>query len=623
MIASKLYKILTASLLLAASVSCNKDDLPNGQDIPISLQISKEVGVETRLVSNVEGTELTWENGDIIWMEYFQSNSADAEVKKAKFIYDSTDNLWIAEKYEDGKPLYASEVYSVKSLFSYGGKETNAHDVVSDTYDQSTADKYISYDYLEGSNLSYNNVTGVVKATFSHTYAELVINVTYDYPIRHLANPKMVVRFYETNPNSTSEQDEYITKLITMFPTNIMAEAATPYTGKTVFRAIVKPEYLELYTQPLFSNSIEIASTLYENDMPLATLGFKMPEGYDSQSFAGKRVEVTAQYIGDIRLIVNDVSIYYEVREPEFVVSGPVTIGSYEDLLTYFGPEATLPYKTPMHYTLTKDIDMKDNHWIPSTILSATGHNHIKFVFDGGGHKIYNFAIDGDYPNAGFFTEIGNNITVKNLTLSDFTIQTEGSSSTIAYYAGGLAGALSGEVENCHIVNPYIYAINKAESTNDLMLGGAYAGGLIGSNSSSIKGCSVSGGSVTAMQINTTSISAAGGLVGANFSTLETNRTSGISIISFSAGGVSGVDMNATLTGNLSKDCSITGYASLDGVNFFMGGIAGASFLGTYSTNYWKASDIEYGVGYYVTDPTTYAGSPTSEGAENNPDLTF
>ncbi len=617
-----IFNILTIFTLCAALSGCDKENISDGKGVLVSLHIDRTVGVETRLTSGQEEGTMTWEDGDIIWVDYLDANSEEA---KAKFVYNAGEETWISDP-----ALYVTDVTSVTKLVSYGGKETDPYDVEAQIYDQSTEDKYFSYDMMESAETPvYDSTTGGVTTKLRHTRTELVINISYDMAINHLSHPSIDISFYLGGQT----QDGQNAKAISMFATNVNAEATSPYDGKTVMRAILKPEFLNYYTSGTYAGQFPTTAKLCENGIEFANLSFTIPA--IAESLSGKRIVVNAKYTADARLMVYDVSIDYEVRLPEIEVIPPdgILIGSAEDFLKHFGPDARLlPSGVPAYYKLTADIDLGGVQWTPSNKL-YTNDNSI--VFDGNGHAVSNFRIEGAVREAGLFNLIGQGVTVQNLTLKDVVIDAmseepdpeDTDPDTTPYNAGALAAQSYGAVINCKVVNSTVNALNKALNPKNLLMSScSYAGNLVGENYGAIRSCTVEGGNVAAMQSldnNQSAISAAGGIVGYNCAEVTGCRSTDTTVYSLCAGGISGVDLGvSSLTGNISSGCTITGLVNFNNTGYYLqGGISGASFLGNYSENYWNAANVAHGVGLYVKNEAMTEFVLGHDGAMHDPNL--
>lgn len=114
-------------------------------------------------------------------------------------------------------------------------------------------------------------------------------------------------------------------------------------------------------------------------------------------------------------------------------------------------------------YKLLNDIDLQSEDWTPVEDFSGT--------FDGNGHTISGLNIQGKGDTVGLFSTLRG--TVKNLTLSNVTINCSGEGNTL----GALCGLNKGTIDNVTVkgeVNaPYYYNV----------------GGLAGKNSKNIANC--------------------------------------------------------------------------------------------------------------------------------------
>ena len=134
-------------------------------------------------------------------------------------------------------------------------------------------------------------------------------------------------------------------------------------------------------------------------------------------------------------------------------------------------------WKASDNIKLGADIDLQGQVW--------TGRDFAG-TFDGQGHKIYNYRINGD-TSTGFFTSLSGDASVSNLILGssdgltyDGTSVITTQSSTGAVYVGGLAGKIS---DNATVSNVDNFAKINLEHNTDV--GKLYVGGLTGEYSSS------------------------------------------------------------------------------------------------------------------------------------------
>jgi hypothetical protein len=200
----------------------------------------------------------------------------------------------------------------------------------------------------------------------------------------------------------------------------------------------------------------------------------------------------------------------------------PYQIADVNDLLELAA--ATADYSK--YFILTADIDMVGQVFTTAIIAADTIQDYVfqgtafTGTFDGNGHKITNFTINGnDY--LGLFGKIDAGGAVKNLGLEDFAV----SGSSGSYYVGGLVGKTHfTNISHCYstgavsgyscvggLVGESFYgSISNCYATGSVRGTDYYAGGLVAyiSFSGSIINC-YSTGAVSG-------ISLVGGLVGAN-----------------------------------------------------------------------------------------------------------
>ena len=156
-------------------------------------------------------------------------------------------------------------------------------------------------------------------------------------------------------------------------------------------------------------------------------------------------------------------------------------------------------------YILMCDLDLGGIFWEPI----GTSGSPFQGAFDGHGHIISNFKVDGDKNYAGLFGY--NKGTIKDLGVENFTIDV----STSGYsdsYAGGLVGYNDGDITNS-------YATGDVSSSSSYRSSSSYAGGLVGYNDGDITN-SYATGDVSSSSSSSSSYSSshsyAGGLVGYN-----------------------------------------------------------------------------------------------------------
>lgn len=186
-------------------------------------------------------------------------------------------------------------------------------------------------------------------------------------------------------------------------------------------------------------------------------------------------------------------------------------ISSVDDLLNWAQSEDRLTTDV----VLDADIDMNGQAWtsVGSSMSSNEGYSG---DFDGNGKTITNLTVSGT-GNVGFFGGLAQRAKVHDLKFSDATITGDGSS-----YAGVVAGANLGIIDNCNVSNSKVSGNNAGAVTGNnsvqvnncnvqhVTINGNYAGGIAGVNHGKIEYCTVSGSGTT---ITSTGYGA-GGIVG-------------------------------------------------------------------------------------------------------------
>lgn len=194
-------------------------------------------------------------------------------------------------------------------------------------------------------------------------------------------------------------------------------------------------------------------------------------------------------------------------------------------------------------------------------------------TFDGNGHKISGLTFNSDKKYVGLFASVASGGAVRNLTLYQPGLTSNDS------YAGCLAGASEGTVENCHVVNGVFESLN-----------GSYKGGLVGENKGLVKDCSYSG--------SITSSTNAGGIVGQNYGQVEGCSCSA-NIVSTAPnqnnvqfGGITGVTIKLNSSPHI-YDCYFTGAiqgALANNCGGITGTLSGCEMLRCWNSGYISAS---------------------------------
>jgi The GLUG motif len=200
-------------------------------------------------------------------------------------------------------------------------------------------------------------------------------------------------------------------------------------------------------------------------------------------------------------------------------------------------------------FILTADINMGGQ--VFTTAIIASGPPFIfNGTFDGNGHKITNFTINGGSNSyLGLFGNTTSNGSVKNLGIENCSVSGN-------YSIGGLVGMNYGNISNCYSTG----SVSGFPSSS--------AGGLVGMNYGIISNC-YSTGSVSGFPSFNV-----GGLVGWNVRGSISNCYS-MSSVSGSAGsnavgGLVGWNHNGSIS-----NCYSTGTVTCDSNSQFVGGLAG------------------------------------------------
>ena len=299
---------------------------------------------------------------------------------------------------------------------------------------------------------------------------------------------------------------------------------------------------------------------------------------YDSSGKEWKRrggnpVKLTAGHILDLGTITPD-----EFKEI-------VHISTADELVNWSGSSN----KLTTDVVLDADIYMDGKTWTPvgSSMTAGEGYSG---NFDGNGKTIHNLNINNVSGNVGFFGGLAEGGKVHDLKFSDATITGDGSS-----YAGVVAGANLGIIDNCNVSNSKVSGNNAGAVTGnnsvqvnncnvqDVTINGNYAGGIAGVNHGKIEYCTVSGSSGT-----TITGYGAGGIVG------STSEESGVStsgrvlkcavndvkISGNRVGGVAGENSFGAVAQCVVNKCSINTNNYSSGNSACLGGVVGYNTRG-------------------------------------------
>ena len=261
-------------------------------------------------------------------------------------------------------------------------------------------------------------------------------------------------------------------------------------------------------------------------------------------------------------------------------------ISSVDDLLNWAQSEDRLTTDV----VLDADIDMNGQAWTPvgSSMSSNEGYSG---NFDGNGKTITNLTVSGT-GNVGFFGGLAQGAKVYDLKFLKATIKGDGSS-----YAGVVAGANFGIIDNCSVNNSEVSGSNNAGAitgnnsvqinncnVQDVTINGNYVGGIAGVNHGKIEYCTVSGSGTTIISTGY----GAGGIVG---STSEEGgvSTSGrvlkcavneIRISGNRVGGIAGENSFGAVAQCVVNKCSINTNNYSSGNSTCLGGVVGYNTRG-------------------------------------------
>ncbi len=226
---------------------------------------------------------------------------------------------------------------------------------------------------------------------------------------------------------------------------------------------------------------------------------------------------------------------------------------------------------------LGDNIDLNNEQWTP---IGSYSDKPFSGIFDGGGHTISGLHVSGEYGYAGLFGVVGEDGTVKNLTV-------KGDITNKGKFTGGVIGYNLGTVENCAFTG----TVNGGGEPNGPAGTevGNYTGGVAGINYGTIKNCR-NDGDVTGNDKGTGAQSHTGGVVGENSNIVadccNTGAVTGIGDDSYYkytyAGGVAGYNIHydeGSGSGTITN-CRNSGAVKSEGYYVRAGGVAGYSTSG-------------------------------------------
>ena len=278
---------------------------------------------------------------------------------------------------------------------------------------------------------------------------------------------------------------------------------------------------------------------------------------------------------------------------------GTVTTGEFKEVVHISNADELISWaartdKLTTDVVLDADIDMNGQAWtsVGSSMSSNEGYSG---NFDGNGKTITNLTVSGT-GNVGFFGGLAQGAKVYDLKFLKATIKGDGSS-----YAGVVAGANFGIIDNCSVNNSEVSGSNNAGAitgnnsvqinncnVQDVTINGNYVGGIAGVNHGKIEYCTVSGSGTTIISTGY----GAGGIVG---STSEEGgvSTSGrvlkcavneIRISGNRAGGIAGENGFGTVAQCVVNKCNITHNST--GNSADLGGVVGYNARGEVVASY-------------------------------------
>ena len=208
---------------------------------------------------------------------------------------------------------------------------------------------------------------------------------------------------------------------------------------------------------------------------------------------------------------------------------------------------------------LEKDIDLTGVEWTPVGSDMNTGYAG---EFNGNGKFIYNLTINSTESNVGFFGGLAAGGTVHDVKFANAQVTANSGGA----YAGVIAGASLGRIDNCNVRNSNV--------------SGIYAGAIVGNNSVQVNGCNALNVTIHADKQG----GQAGGIAGVSHGKIEYCTVSGQSFITANAsnsraGGIAGYtseEGSVSTSGRLLK-CAVDG-ATISGT--WAGGIAGENSFG-------------------------------------------
>ena len=284
---------------------------------------------------------------------------------------------------------------------------------------------------------------------------------------------------------------------------------------------------------------------------------------YDEES---NSFVVSEENAGEVKLVIRTSNKKYA----DFIINVHIGNGSVENPYFIFN-ETELArigsiYRLDKNYILMSDIALSSDFQPIGFNTTTNTWDGFNGMFDGNGHVVNGLNISNfEADNVGFFSSLGANSVVKNLTLNKATISGEYAN------AGVLAGVVNGDVEKIVVKNSSITNIK------DNSLTGSVAGKLAGD----MKLSYAENVTINVGDENNSINAVVGGLVGSlDKSTLQASYTNEVKInttnATVKAGGLVGLMVVGTENGSIQQSYANT--ISSD-VNFgaFIGEISSSS----------------------------------------------
>ena len=186
--------------------------------------------------------------------------------------------------------------------------------------------------------------------------------------------------------------------------------------------------------------------------------------------------------------------------ETPSTADGTISINSAEELENFRDAVNSGNSFEGKTVVLGDNIDLNNEQWTP---IGSYSDKPFSGIFDGGGHTISGLHVSGEYGYAGLFGVVGEDGTVKNLTVNGSVTGSDGSDNAHFTYTGGVAGQNHGTVADCSF-------------TGTVTVGDyyTYAGGVVGCNAGgTVTNCRNSG-DVTGTVTSNTGDSRTGGVAG-------------------------------------------------------------------------------------------------------------